>query len=233
MRSVIGFSTGALYKHQKTKLALRTIRQTGCLCVELGFVALKEWKWLDDVTIEDLKHFSYVSFHAPAHDYSPSIETSTIIKKILFIHECVRRLDLVVVHPDLIRDFSALAASNLPIAIENMDRKKSMGRNPNDIFLILEQYPEWKMVLDLNHVYTNDQSMKLAESFIEKFGNKIAEIHLSGFIKSHDPLFETRQAKIIESAKGISVPIIVESLLSPENLEREKKYILKILKNSV
>lgn len=231
MKCKIGFSTGALYKHQNTVEALQTIAQAGCQCVELGFVRLNQWEWLDQVTAQDIAPFSYVSFHAPKHDYGPNPITNMVLEKVLSFHNTIRALDLVVIHPDPIADFSILAAAGLPIGIENMDKRKVTGQFPESLQPILNSYPRWKLVLDVNHVFTNDPSMNLAHRIRQTFQQRIAQVHLSGYREYHEPLFETRQADIIEATKGLQVPIIIESVISPEGLVRERDYVLARLES--
>ncbi len=233
MKYKIGFSTGALHKHQNTVNALKTIARAGCECVELGFVRCErlQWGWLEQVERVDLDSFSYVSFHAPKHDYGSNETTKVILNTIAAFHTKIRALDVVVIHPDPIQDFSALEDSGLPIGIENMDRRKTTGQRPESLQPILSRYPDWKLVLDVNHVFTNDPSMQLANRLRQTFQQRIAQIHLSGYREYHEPLFKTQQTDIIEAAKGLKVPIIIESVLSPDSLVRERDYVLAKLES--
>ena len=71
--------------------------------------------------------------------------------------------------------------------------------------------------------------MGLAKDFYSKFKDRIAQIHLSGYTGYHDPIFQTKQEEIIKAIQDFEVPIIIESVLAPEDLEKERQYILKVI----
>ena len=87
----------------------------------------------------------------------------------------------------------------------------------------------WKLVLDVNHCFTNDATFALTRDFYQRLGDRIVQIHLSGFQTLHEPLFLTRQKEIVYNIENSTVPIIIESILAPADLEREREYILKVL----
>ena len=230
---LVGFSTGALHKHMTAKQALPLIKKTGCRVVELGFIRMDRFNqgWLNELEAKDLEGFQYVSLHAPAIDFKDNQETKNILKQIEQMH-AKRPLDLVVFHPDRIKNIKVLDKVSFPIGFENMDNEKIFGRNPEDIGKFLSHNSSYRMVLDTNHLKVNDSTMKLANDFYKNFGDKISEYHISGFsnIKPHIPLFQTQQLDIIEAIRDASKPIICESLLTPNIVEKEKKYIEKFLK---
>jgi hypothetical protein len=227
----LGFSTGTLYKDLETKEAISAIKISGCRVIELGFVKADRFftNQLERIKKFDLEEFEYVSFHAPKFNYENSEETKNIFWKISKFHKTVRQLDLVVFHPDTVKDFSIFDKVDFLVGFENMDNRKEFCRTVDDIKLILSKNSKFKLVLDVNHAWTNDPTMKLTEDFYKRLGDKITQIHLSGFRELHDPLFETKQLEIIHSIKKLDVPIIVESILTPETIIMERDYILKNL----
>lgn len=230
----VGFSTGALFKTHDTKGALKVMRQLGCPCVELGFLEPGRLRsgWLDRVTQKDVEGFEYVSLHAPAIPYGNDDESSSVFERILRFHNDVRPLDRVVFHPNLIEDFSILAATGLPIGVENMDWRKESMKRPDEFHALFVEHPDWKLVLDLNHIYTIDPTMALAHEFYRMFGDRMAHVHLSGFTTLHDPLFATQQRQIIRALERTDVPIIDESGMDVEDLEKERSYVLDSLASS-
>lgn len=226
----LGFSTGALYKTHRTKDALKLMRSLGYDTVELGFVKLKkgEEDWLDELTEKDLEGFEYVSLHAPKFNYGKNEGTDSFFKKIRRIDN-LRKLDVVVFHPDSVEDFSVFQGAGFNVALENMDDRKGSYDKPEDFDEIFSQANGYKLVLDVNHICTNDASMELAKGFYDKFKDRIVEIHLSGYAGYHDPLFQTKQVDIIKAIQNLKTPIIIESVLLPEDLEKERKYILNHL----
>lgn len=228
----IGFSTGCLYHTHTTKQALATLCGK-CNAVELCFVKYEpvQWGWLDVVTNDDLASFEHISFHAPKYAYGDDAISRTILGRIMEFHKNIHQLDTVVFHPDEIRDFQTLAQCDLPVAIENMDWRKTSYKNVEDLQPIFITYPSFKFVLDLNHVFTNDRTMKLADQLHAAFGDRLAHYHLSGFAELHDPLFQTRQIQIIASIHRGDAPIIVESDLMPEEIDSERQFILNSLRS--
>ena len=226
----LGFSTGVLHKTHRTKEALKKMRDLGYDTVELGFVnpARIEEGWLDELTKEDLEGFKYVSFHTPKHNYGKNEGTYSFFKKVERIDQ-IRKLGLVVFHPDMVEDFSVLNEVGFNVALENMDNRKGSHKQPEDFDGIFSQDNKYKLVLDVNHIYSNDPSMGLAKDFYSKFKDRIAQIHLSGYTGYHDPIFQTKQEEIIKAIQDFEVPIIIESVLAPEDLEKERQYILKVI----
>ena len=230
----LGFSTGVLHKTHRTKDALKIMKDLGYDTVELGFVKLNriEEGWLEELSEKDLGGFEHISFHAPVFNYGKNEGTDYIFKKIEKINN-MRKLDAVVFHPDPIEDFGVFHEVNFNVALENMDNRKNSYHKAKDFDEIFSQTNKYKLVLDVNHIYTNDASMELAKSFYQKLKDRIVEIHLSGYAGYHEPLFQTKQVNIIKAVQNIKMPIIIESLLSLEDLEKERNYILKNLKQPV
>lgn len=208
-----------------TKEALKVFRNLKYSVVELGFVDVARIRkgWLDAVSRKDLEGFSWVSLHAPKIDYS-SQEGVEVLRKIKRIH-AERQLDLVVFHPDRVADFGVLEASGLPVGLENMDKRKKAFKAPEDFMTVFRDHPGFKLVLDVNHIFTNDPSMELAKDFYEKFGDRIAEVHLSGYSKLHDPLHETKQSQIVKAIRDRVVPVLIESDLKKDTLKLEAEYV--------
>ena len=221
----LGFSTGTLYKDLETKRAIPVIKSLGCKYIEL---TVEEF-WsdqLDRINEKDLEGFEYVSFHAPMVNYGKNSDTKKFFERMADFSKKVR-LDLVVFHPDTVEDFSVFENLDFNIGFENMDNRKKSCKSVDDIESVMLRNNDFKFILDLNHCYTNDSSMKLALEFYERLGNRISQIHLSGFRELHDPLFETEQLEIIRSIQSFDVPIIVESLVNPETIVLERDYILQ------
>ncbi|MEK9181392.1 MAG: hypothetical protein AAB871_04105, partial [Patescibacteria group bacterium] len=149
-----------------------------------------------------------------------------VLKKIQDFHNR-RPLNLVVFHPDSFEDFSIMEEFTFPVGIENMDNHKVSFQYPEALKAIFSKNPSWRMTLDLNHVYTNDRSMKLAKDLTDAFADRIAEFHISGFAELHEPLFQTHRTEILSAAFDRSLPMIVESQVnSLEEARTEFKYIM-------
>lgn len=227
----IGFSTGTLYRSQDTREALLSIKNIGSRWLELGVGKIERLAegWLEKIQPDDLKEFDYVSLHAPIVPYGHNDQTRFVLDTITRFHTTIRRLDRVVIHPDPVEDFSVLASAGLPIGLENMDWRKASYRQPQAFLPLFDRFPDWRLVLDVNHIFTNDPTMNLAKEFYRLLGSRITQIHVSGFRTFHDPLYLTGQNQIVEAIEHPDVPLIVESLLSPGDLVKERDYLTEIL----
>ena len=227
----IGFTTGVLYPHIAATEALPLLTGQGVTCVEIGQSYSDPSENLRRLTKDDLAPFSYVSLHATGSiQFGKNDDTLDSFARIEAIHK-ERPLDLVVFHPDVIEEISVFNGLPFPIAFENMDVLRDKYINVADMQTLFDVVPEAKMVLDVNHVWTIDKSMQLAHEFWDAFGDRIAEVHLSGYSKLHDPLFETGQREIIEAIEHLDVQIIVESqLASAEDIAQERTYIEQTIK---
>ncbi len=231
---ILGFSTGALYgSGLLTKTCLSIFKNLGCNAVELNFVRAKGLlENFEATALEDaLRGFVHVSFHAPVliRYGAPDSETREIFARIDDLHR-IRPLDLVVFHPETVVDFQPFTEVDFPVAFENMDNRKASCKNAEDIARILSLSEKFRFVLDVNHVFTNDETLRLANEFYERCGARLSQIHLSGYSGYHEPLYLTQQAQIIRAIRSPNVPIIIESVVSPDTIQKELDYIGQILK---
>ena len=230
----IGFSTGAIRKHHNTKSALNLFRESGFKTAEVSF-GIREGRagWLDEISEEDLAGFHHVSMHAPKFTYKSDDATRALFARIEHFNR-MRKLDVVVFHPDMIEDFNIFRKVQFKVGIENMDNRKERYQRPEELQEILSEHPDIGFILDVNHIYTNDPSMALADGFYDILGDRIVEVQLSGYKTLHDPLFETKQEEIIRAIRDPKGPMIVEAGgIRPDDLVKEIEYIASILHNVV
>jgi hypothetical protein len=176
----------------------------------------------DDIAIK--------SIHAPADIiYRNDADTTRLLDELASYYKELNA-ELIVVHPDRVEDWTVFDVHPLNWAIENMDNLKPAYKSVEDLEAFFETRPEWKLVLDLNHCFSNDKTMKLAEDFIARLGHRLAEAHLSGYAGYHEPLFQTKQDIILEYCKKLEVPIVIESAFNDINdIGKEFDYIRKYL----
>jgi hypothetical protein len=117
--------------------------------------------------------FERVSVHAPA-----VFETSA--------GEVVPRLasslggfDLVL-HPDRYGAEDGCAALSSRAVFENMDSNKPFGRTVADLALVFDRFPEAGFCLDVAHVWTNDETLRLGFDLLDAFGGRLRQLHVSG-----------------------------------------------------
>jgi len=227
---LLGFSTGCLYKtHNRLAPATFDIfRQAGCNAIELMWHDFGQTQDFLKLQSSDLAGFEYVSVHAPIFAEQTPEEVVEILRILELKHQELH-FDLVVMHPDGIMNWNLFRSHDIPFAIENMDNRKTTCRNLEDLQKIFEQ-TDFRMVLDVNHCYSNDPSMQLAKNMAVAFSERICEVHLSGFAGYHEPIYQTQQLEILQAIPNKQLPIILESgIAHVEEVEKEFKYVRNFL----
>ena len=132
-------------------------------------------------------------------------------------------------HPDCVNDFNWLNKRyDDLLAFENMDKEKLFGRTINDLKEVFYQCTNAKWVFDLNHLYTNDKTMKSAKDFYNAFSDKLCHYHLSSYGGFHDCFCKTHEDKILEGLTDLSKPIVHEgNVVERGLLQEESEYIKK------
>ncbi len=231
MQGMVGFSTGCIFKVITTEAErINIIKMSGARAIELNFVKSID-KAAESLKESDLQGFDYVSLHAPVIKYKYDVESERVINAIRAINS-IRRLDLVVFHPDTVEDFNFFNSIDIPmpIAFENMDNRKASFRWGADLARLLDRFPGAGMVLDVNHAFTNDPTLSLTKELYRSLGHRIVQVHLSGYAGYHEALFQTRQAEIIKSIENPNVPIIIESQFKfREDFDSEMRYVERFL----
>ena len=226
---ILGLSTGVLIDSTNLKFEeiIDFYKQIGCDAIELS---PQHWR---SATKESLKDFKYISVHAGAKfSYDHNDATRQEMKDLEGKHKEIG-FQCVVIHPPFMKDWSVLKEYHLPWVVENMDNTNTMGTTPEEVLEYAKQ-AGCNVVLDLNHCFTHDPSMQLADKFYEVLGDRIKELHLSGYgadtdAERHIPLHITKQLQIIKKVKDL--PIIGEpSGGTKESLREEFEYLKKILK---
>lgn len=231
----IGFSHGVLHKIHNvyTMQNIQLFLDSGCSAIEINYHKIEDGYNFNKI-IPLVKNFQYISMHAPCDcRYGNNVKTRALLKLIESISLQINA-ELVVVHPDLVDDWTVFSNFRVQWAIENMDERKDAYKNVADLQRFFNKHYDWGLVLDLGHAKVNDKTMTLADDMIRNFRNKIWEIHLSGYETFHDPLYQTKQVDIIERCKQLDVPIIIESTFElsdgVEGVQGEFEYIINHLK---
>lgn len=228
----IGFGSGSIWKiaDKYSKSIIDIFKKCSSEVFEICINSLSEVSRLSRIT-GSVKNFAYKSIHLPTDViYKKDEQTERLLDVVV---DCYKEInaDLILVHPDLVESWEIFEQYNLNWAIENMDDRKEKYKTAEELEAFFKMKPDWKLVLDLNHCYTNDKTMKLADDIIDKFNNRIVEIHLSGNLNLHDPLFKTKQNFILDYCRKLDVPVVIESVFdSVDDVIKEYKYIKEYLK---
>jgi len=168
-------------------------------------------------TVRDLERlkldrFRKVSFHAPSSFQSDQEEA--VLGWLRPVFECGWNI---VVHPDVIYTPDRWRFLGRQLLIENMDRRKPVGRTVCEMEKIFELLPEARFCLDVAHARQIDTTLTLLFRLFDGLFDRIAEIHISEL--------DSRCRHIQMSGMAISdyqslqwerltnVPVIIESML--------------------
>lgn len=159
----------------------------------------------------DLSPFAYVSVHAPSH-YSPASERD-IASALL-----TRSGDFnIIIHPDAISNYELWRAFGSRLCVENMDKRKPIGRNCRELEVVFEKLPDASFCLDLGHSRQVDPTMADTREMLRRFGSKLCQVHLSDVTSNcqHEKLSLTAilAFRAVASALPEWVPVILESVL--------------------
>lgn len=227
---ILGFSSGAAYKNipSTSKDIVDVCANLGCNAIEIYAASGSEVEMLKkniDKIKKEFKKFDYVSLHSPSIKFifRNDEETRSILQVFQEAYDKFNASCLVV-HPNQVEDWSVFDDFSFIIAIENMGNDVPFF-NSEQLGEIFVKYPHFKMVLDVSHAYKNDPSFRLTEELMDKFGEKIVHVHLSGHKATHEPLCETNQVEIIKNIPK-DLPIILESDCQRiEKMKQEYYYV--------
>src|SRR3990172_5549592 len=180
-----GFSTGAL-AFGDFKKALEMLVGQSVNAVELS--ALREHELpalMAAASTLDLSAYRYVSVHAPSR-----FSTLSEAEAAKLLEPCIERGWPIVLHPDAIHDASSWDRFRELLCIENMDKRKPLGRTAVELAPWFERFPDACFCLDLGHARQVDPSLTIAHALINRFGKRLRQIHLSelDYRSKHEPL---------------------------------------------
>ena len=215
-----GFSTGALALGD-FKLALRMIEGIRVEAIELSALRVRELSSLAAFTRQaDLDRFSYVSVHAPT-DYDAAQEAD-VVEQLAGLAE---RGWPIVVHPDVLRDHSLWKRFGSRLCIENMDKRKPVGRTAEELRRIFDRFPDARMCFDIGHARQVDSSMTEAYRIVRDFAGRIEQVHISVVTTSskHDLITPNAAQAFRRVASSIpaTIPAILETPVARERIRSQ------------
>ena len=218
----IGFSTGAVARGD-FRSALDLLRGQAIDVVELSALRMSELEPLvSAIPYLDLRYFSFISVHAPS---SFTIESEQWVVEQL---NSISGYNFpVVVHPDVIFTPGRWQHLGDRLLVENMDRRKPIGRNVRELRPIFDWLPEARFCFDIGHARQVDPSMTESSLLLEAFGDRLAEVHISevNTASRHDPISANAVIAFQSVAKHIpeEVPIVLEALIDKGQSEIQRE----------
>ncbi len=208
----IGFSTGAIAKGD-FRAALAILRNHRVDAVELSALRLVEREPLSRAIAElDLPAFGFVSIHAPSR-FGPEEEKWVVDR----LGDLAGRGFPIVAHPDVVYQPARWAGLGSRLLIENMDKRKPVGRTVDELRGLFSALPEAGFCFDIGHARQVDPSMTEAAMLVRAFGNRLQEVHMSevNTASRHDPISRNavRAFAPVMASVDAGVPVILESLI--------------------
>ena len=168
----------------------------------------------------ELSNYTYVSVHAPsqfeAENERPIVETLLGITK---------RGWPVIVHPDAIYDYSLWRELGSWLCIENMDKRKPIGRTVEELETVFREIPESSFCFDIGHARQFDSTMTEAYLLLKAFGGRLRQVHLSEVNTSsrHDALSSASILAFRQVAHLIpeGIPVILECPVPEDHILSE------------
>lgn len=224
----LGFSTGSLCRGDFEQ-AIQLLRSHRLEAIELSALREDELEpLLSSINQLDLKHYRHVSLHAPSR--LVALSESDLVRQLVPITASEK---CIVVHPDIIQDFALWRALGPALCIENMDKRKPVGRSADELDYLFQQLPQAKLCLDVGHSRQVDPSMLETWQILKIHGARLAEIHLSevNCASEHEPLnrLAIRAFQRIAPLIPDEVPIILESPVSPDKIASEIRHARQAL----
>lgn len=208
----IGFSTGALAKGD-FRAALHILRNHNIRVVELSALRVEELEPLvQAIPSLDLAEFVFVSIHAPSR-FGVEDEASIV----RHLHALSEKGYPIVVHPDVIFDLDRWQVLGDRLLIENMDKRKPVGRTVGELCEFFTALPAARFCFDIGHARQVDPSMTEAALLLNAFHTRLAAVHMSevNTASRHDPISinAVNAFAVIMASISEDIPIILEPLI--------------------
>ena len=222
----IGYSTGALALGDWSK-ALNILQYTSGTAVELS--ALREGELLpliNSLPSINLDKYSSISFHAPSKSFT--FEELELVNHLKVI---TSKKIPIVVHPDIIDDFDLWNDFGELLYIENMDLRKSTGKDTEELSYLFEALPYASLCFDFGHAFQIDPTLDLANSIVEKFCHRIKLIHLSEVNIDGQHLLLTQKtlnafSEVLNAL--LDIPVILESPARKDDIYSEIEKVRRV-----
>lgn len=208
----IGFSTGAVARAD-FRHAIHLLRAHRVDAIELSALRVDELAPLvDAIPTLDLRDFRFVSIHSPSR--YPADQEDSVLRQ---LKPLAAQGYPVVVHPDVIYTPASWRPLGGNLLIENMDKRKPLGRFVKELRQYFEALPQARFCFDIGHARQVDPTMTEAAMLLDVFGARLAEVHMSevNTASRHDPISVNAVSAFASVAARIPehVPIILESLI--------------------
>jgi hypothetical protein len=227
----IGFSTGAL-AFSDYRRGLQMIQASHIRVVELS--ALREGELqplLSGLGLLDLATFDYVSFHAPSSLEKLSEEQATAM-----LRQLLPRRWPIIVHPNAIQNRGLWQGFGEWLCIENMDKRKPIGRTVAELEPFFEAFPDASFCFDIGHARQVDPTMSEAALMLGRFRHRLKQVHMSevNSRSKHEAISYTAMQSFRKIADLVPshVPIILETVIPETQIAEQLELAAAVFSNS-
>jgi len=131
----------------------------------------------------------------------------------------------VILHPDAVHNPDLWRRLGRFLCIENMDKRKPIGRTAEELAQVFDLFPEATLCFDIGHARQVDSTMTEAYLILTSFRKRLQQVHMSevNTRSKHDPLSVTSILAFQDMADFIppEIPIILETPVPEEQIMRE------------
>jgi hypothetical protein len=224
----IGFSTGALALSDFRR-GLDLVRRHRLPAVELSALRAAElYPLLGALGDLDLGGITHVSLHAPSRF---DALTEDQIAQALRLH--VPPEWPIVVHPDSLTRPDLWRSFGPRLCIENMDKRKPIGRTVTELEAMFTRYPEASLCFDIGHARQIDATMGVARDILTYFADRLRQVHLSEVNArcGHEPVsFTAAEAfRTVAPLIPAHIPIILETAIPDCEIETQVRVAARAL----
>lgn len=235
MNKIFAFAIGNIWrwghKNNRAKL-LNPIRKLDISGVEITLANKKElydFK-LTSSQIKWLRSLDYVSIHAPFKLVRKAGNKEEVVKQLDYIQRLYRKINArnVIIHSTDLPSPALLSRYKMKFSTENHPKITHLG--VKKLMPILRRYKNLGLCLDVAHAY--DWSGFETSNLVNIFGNRIAQVHLSGNYrkKPHQSMRKVSHSfiKSIQPIKELNVPIVIEEDIKIKSIKYVKDEIKHI-----
>jgi hypothetical protein len=219
-----GFSTGSLALGDFYS-ALQMLNSTDTHLIELSALRERELPALESsFETLNLAQYEYISVHAPSRIAADNEQAVVASLK----HIVNSKRWPIIVHPDAILRPDLWAGLNEYLVIENMDKRKPVGRTVHELARVFEIFPKAKLCVDLGHAQQVDPTMSEAALILKMFQSRLQQLHVSEVnsqsthsrISINSILAFNRVSHLIPDC----IPVILETPATQEEIPQQIAY---------
>jgi hypothetical protein len=131
----------------------------------------------------------------------------------------------VIMHPDALNREDLWESLGDHLCIENMDRRKAVGRTTAELEIIFARFPRASFCFDIGHARQVDPTMTEAALILRRFRDRLKEVHLSevNSLGRHEGITYTALNSFRKVAHLVpaGVPVILETPLPVDQIEAQ------------